>query len=703
MRDNARAGICPRNSMSSGEREPEPSGDGAAGRRPALTPDLELREIRRGRKPGSRYVRLTRRSERPFERIEPGEYRATAVAIRPRSAAEAAWRGFKRIVVGTPLATSQLIEERLSSPKALAVFASNNLSSAAYATEEILLILVLAGTAAFTWSIGVAGAIAALVIIVALSYSQVIRGYPSGGGSYAVAKANLGTVAGLVAGASLIVDYTLTVAVSTAAGVAAVTSAVPELRDERILMAILFVAGLTLANLRGLRESGTLFAIPTYFFMISFAAMIITGLVRLALGHDLKAGVPDEVIEPGVQAVGLFLILRAFSSGSAALTGIEAVSTGVPSFKPPEPKNANITLAWMAAILTFFFLGLTILAHQLDVQPSEAKTVVAQVAQGVFGDTPLFYTVQVATTLILILAANTSFVALPTLASVMARDRMVPRQFSFRGDRLAFSNGIIVLGLASVGLIILFEAETHRLIPLYALGVFVGFTLSQVGMVFHWYRDGSARAQVSLVVNAVGALATGVVAVIIAATKFTDGAWLTMAAIALFALVFYLIHRHYRSVQRQLEVSDAPTPVPPPLRDERGPDRPVVVPVEELNQAVVHTLEYARSISNNVTAVHVTDEVEEGEALRERWERVVPDVPIVIIESPYRSLIAPMLAYIDAVDRLDPGAYITVVLPEFVPRRFWEGLLHNQSVVRLKRELLRRPNTVLIDIPYHLT
>lgn len=672
-------------------------------RQPPLTPDLELREIRRGTKPGSRYVRLTPRREQPFRRVGEAEYQATEVAIRPRTTVEGLWLGFKRILVGAPLATSQLIEERLSSPKALAVFASNNLSSSAYATEEILLVLVLAGTVAFTWSIPIAGAIAALVVVVALSYSQVIRGYPSGGGSYAVAKANLGTLPGLVAGASLVVDYTLTVAVSTAAGVAAIISAVPELHDERILLAVLFVGGLTLANLRGLRESGTLFSIPTYFFMMSFAALIITGLVRLVLGHELSAGTPDKVIEPGSQALGLFLILRAFSSGSAALTGIEAVSTGVPSFKPPEARNANITLAWMAAILTFFFIGLTVLAHQLDVTPSETKTVVAQVAQGVFGETPLFYMVQVATTLILILAANTSFVALPTLASVMARDRFVPRQFAFRGDRLAFSHGIIVLGLASIALLVVFGAETHRLIPLYAVGVFTGFTLSQAGMVLHWRGDPSPGARLSLLVNAVGMVATGVVTVIIASTKFVDGAWITLGAIALLTLVFTRIHRHYGRVADQLEVREPPPAAPAYVVPEgRDRSRAVVMPVDELNQAVLHTLEFARTISNNITAVHITDEVEEGEALRKQWEEAVPDAPIVIIESPYRSFLAPMLTYIDAIDRVDPGAYITVVLPEFIPAHFWEGLLHNQSAIRLKRALLRRPNTVLINVPYHL-
>jgi len=675
-------------------------------REQGLTPDLELRELRRGSKPGSRYVRLTPRREAPFRRVGEGEYRATDVATRPRNAVESLWRGFKRIVVGAPLATSQLIGERLSKVKALAIFASDMLSSSAYATEEILLVLILAAAATpsvVDYSIPISLAIALLVVVVAVSYSQVIRGYPNGGGSYAVAKDNLGQTAGLLAGASLVVDYSLTVAVSTAAGVAAIISAAPELHDYRIELAAGAVVAITLANLRGIRESGTVFAIPAYFFILSITALILVGAIRLALGHDLHVAMPEEAIEPGLHGVTLFLILRAFSSGAAALTGIEAVSNGVPSFKAPEARNASITLFWMAGILTFFFIGLTVLAHQLDVLPAENKTVVAQVAQGVFGKTPLFYIVQATTTMILLLAANTSFAGLPSLASVMANDRFLPRQFMFRGDRLAFSNGIMVLGLASIGLLVVFGAETHRLIPLYAVGVFTGFTLSQAGMVIYWRRRSGRAARASLLVNAVGAVATGVVTVIIAATKFVDGAWLTIGAIAFFAVFFLAINRHYRGVAGQLDVTAEPLPSQPPASsDTRGRARPVVVPVDELNQAVLRTLDYARTISDNVTAVHITDDFEDGERLRERWDELVADTPIVIIESPYRSFLAPMLVYIDTVDRIDPGAYITVVLPEFVPAHFWQGLLHNQSAARLKRALLRRPNTIVIDVPYHL-
>jgi hypothetical protein len=372
--------------------------------------------------------------------------------------------------------------------------------------------------------------------------------------------------------------------------------------------------------------------------------------------------------------------------------------------KPPEARNAVMVLVWMVAILGTFFLGTSVLAYQLDVAPSETKTVVAQIAETVFGGGFLFYAVQISTMFILILAANTSFAGLPSLASVMARDRVLPRQFSFRGDRLAFSHGIIVLGLASIALLIIFQAETHRLIPLYAVGVFVGFTLAQAGLVRHWRREGGSGASFSLAINAAGAVVTGAVTVIVAATKFVDGAWITIGGIVVMTFFFWRIHYHYRRVHEQLEVTEAPP------RQAAGGQRPsetargrvVLVPVDDLNQAVLRTIDFAGTISDNVTAVHVTDDIEESEKLRTHWDATVPETPLVIIESPYRSFLAPMLTYIDAIDQLDPEAYITVVLPEFVPAHFWEGILHNQSSVRLKKALLHRPNTVLIDVPYHL-
>jgi amino acid transporter len=667
-----------------------------------LIPDLELHEVHKGQKPGSRYVRLVPRTERPFQRLgRPNLLLATEAAIRPRSALEAVWRQFKRRLVGAPLASTRLAQERLTKVKALAVFSSDLLSSSAYATEEILLILILAGTGAFKFSTPIALAIAALAVIVATSYRQTIRAYPSGGGAYIVAKDNLGTLPGLVAGASLLVDYTLTVAVSVAAGVAAITSAAPALHDERVILGVAFIAALTLGNLRGLRESGTIFAIPAYIFIASFGAMLVAGLVRVLIDSDLRAAAPPNAIAVGTQSVGLFLILRAFSSGSAALTGIEAVSNGVPNFKPPEAKNAGIVLVWMAAILTFFFVGLTVLGHQLDVTPSETKTVVAQVAETVFGKTPLFYIVQAATAMILVLAANTSFNGLPVLTSVMAKDRFLPRQFSFRGDRLAFSYGIVGLGAASAGLLVVFGGETHRLIPLYAVGVFTGFTLSQAGMVLHWRQTRQRGWTRALVINGVGAVATGVVAVIITGTKFVSGAWITILGIAFLTYLLIAIRRHYDRVNERLEMRAGPK-TPASLQESPAYNQAVLVPVDELNEAVRRTVEYAQSISENVTALHVSDSLEEAEGLRQRWEELLSDVPLVVIESPYRSFIAPILAYIDALDRSRPGEIVTVALPEFVPDHFWQGVLHNQSAIPLKRALLSRANTVVIGVPYHL-
>ncbi len=657
-------------------------------------------EIYHGSKPGSRYARMTRVRERRFERGESVDtIRATSVADLPRTPTGRVWRVFKRILVGVPLASSRLAEERLSKVKALAIFSSDALSSTAYATEEILLILILAGATALTYSIPISIAIAVLLVIVATSYRQTIRAYPNGGGAYKVAMENLGIAPGLVAGASLVVDYTLTVAVSTAAGVAAITSAIPQLNEARVVLAVAFVILLTIGNLRGLRESGSIFAIPTYFFLVTFSIMIIVGLVRVALG-GIDAVPHADAITPGTESVTLFLILRAFSSGATALTGIEAISNGVPAFKEPSPKNAATTLTWMAGLLTALFVSLTVLANQIHVYPSDTKTVVAQIADAVFAGGPMFYIVQVATALILVLAANTSFAGLPALASVMARDRWVPRIFSTRGDRLGYSNGIMLLAGASVLLLIAYGANTHRLIPLYAVGVFVGFTLSQLGMVIHWRTLREPGWRRAMIINATGASATGVVAVIIAATKFTRGAWLTIIAIALLALLFYQIGRHYRNVQRQLSIGDAAATAVVGRRSRF--DQPVVLPIDELNRATARAASYATAISTNVTAIHVTDDLDDADELRERWERDIPAVRLVVVESEYRSLLGPVLSYIDALDRADPEETVTVVLPEYRSRWPWQGILHNQSSGRLKKALLSRPHTVVVEVPYHL-
>ncbi|MEX2247890.1 MAG: APC family permease [Dehalococcoidia bacterium] len=602
-------------------------------------------------------------------------------------------------MIGPPLATSRLAEERLSKLKALPIFASDALSSTAYATEEILLVLVLATTVALTWSIPISIAIVALMAIVTISYRETVRAYPQGGGAYKVALENLGVAPGLVAGSALIVGYVLTVAVSTAAGVAAVTSAVPELHDAKIPLSLTFVALLTLGNLRGVRESGTIFAIPTYFFIASFGLMILVGLGRAAFG-GIEYAPPGDAAEFGGREVTLLLVLRAFSSGATALTGIEAISNGVPSFEPPSSRNAATTLGWMAAILGTMFIGITVLSHNLDIQPSETRTVVSQVADAVFDGGPLFYIVQGATALILVLAANTSFAGLPSLISAMARDGYAPHVFTFRGDRLGYSNGIMALALASAALLILFNADTHRLIPLYALGVFVGFTLSQLGMVVHWRRHPERGWRRSMAINLAGAATTGLVMVIVGATRLVDGAWITMAAIAITALFCALMGLHYRDVKRRLAVDEDEIFV------DLGAGRhgqPVILPVDDMNRATLRAVSYARSISDNVTAIHVTGDMQEADDLRTEWERHVLDVPLVVVESEFRSLLGPMLSFVDKLDHRDPGQVITVVLPEYVTRWPWQQFLHNQSSRRLKHALVERPNTVIIEVPYHLS
>lgn len=674
-------------------------------RRNGQSVEPEFHETVQGSRPGSRFLRLTRASEQKLRRVSEGEFEATAVASRPETSAGRAWADVRHFLLGRALATSELGHQRLSKVKALAIFSSDNLSSSAYATEEILLVLMLVGTGALTNSVPIAFAIAALAAIVASSYTQLVKAYPDGGGAYAVTKENLGTGASLLTGSTLFVDYILTVAVSTAAGVAAITSALPEVADYRIEIALVFVTLLTLGNLRGIRESGSLFAFPPYFFILTFGGMLVVGFIRIALGHDMTHIQPADVFEDGGQALGILLLLRAFASGAAALTGIEAIADGVPAFKPPEARNASITLIWMAAILSTFFIGTTVLASHFDVVPSHSTTVVAQIAQTVFGQSsPFFYAVQIATAMILVLAANTAFAGLPTLASVMAKDGAAPKQFAFRGDRLAFSNGIIVLGVLSAGVLVVFSADTHKIIPLYAFGVFCAFTLSQAGMVLHWKRSRQGSWKASLALNLVGAIVTGVVAVIVGATKFMDGAWVSISAMIVLLGVLWVIRSHYADAERQLGRGLTGSA---PVADyfygvSAGRPQTVIVPVDEINRAVLQTVAYARTLSTNATAIHVTDEREKADALRAQWEESVPDVPLVVVDSPYRSIVEPIMAYIDAMDRAQPNQMVTVVLPEFVPKYFWQHFLHNQLSSRLKRALVDRRNTVVVDVPYHL-
>jgi amino acid transporter len=613
----------------------------------------------------------------------------------------------RALVLGSPLPTKEEAAQRLTKSKALAVFSSDALSSVAYATEEILLVLVLAGSAALDLSWPIALAIATLLVIVASSYYQTIHGYPSGGGAYIVAYDNLGAWPGLVAAAALLIDYVLTVAVSSTAGVAAITSAFPALLPFRIELCLLAIAFVAWANLRGVRESGTLFAIPTYGFVLMALALVGTGLVRLASGTlGVAPRVPVPAPAGGAQALTLFLVLRAFASGCTALTGVEAISNGIPAFRKPEAANAGKTLIAMVALLATMFLGISWLARSLGVVPTAHETVVSQVGRHVFGDGPPYLALQGATVLILVLAANTSFADFPRLAAILARDRYLPHQLANLGDRLVFANGILALSVLSGGLVVIFEGLTHRLIPLYAVGVFLSFTLSQAGMVRHWHKDRGRGWPWKAAANGLGALATGVVLLVIVATKFIHGAWVVILLIPTFVWLFRVVEGHYRTVAEQLSLEGLDVEKWTGLASRKW--HKVVVPVSGMHRGTLAALRFARSLSKDVTAVVVDVDPQVTARVREKWPAWSQGVPLVVLDSPYRSTVGPLLTYLDDADRREPErGFAAVVLPEFVPARWWHELLHNQTARLLKRALIyRRGQTgkdrVVIDVPYHL-
>jgi amino acid transporter len=603
-----------------------------------------------------------------------------------------ALNAFKRIVVGRPIPSRLAHHERLSKATGLAVLSSDALSSVAYATEEILRVLVLAGTSALWLVTPIGAVISALLLLVTFSYRQTILAYPGGGGAYVVARENIGTMAGLVAGASLLVDYVLTVAVSTAAGVAAITSAFPEWYGHRVALGIGFMALLTIGNLRGVRESGRIFAVPTYFFLVTLLGLIVIGAARVLLGT-----VPP-VPEAAPASVGMlttFLVLRAFANGCTAMTGVEAISNGVPAFRPPEAKNAAVTLMIMAGLCVTLFMGTTLLAHAYHILPTHDETVVSQLARAVFGGRGVpYYAVQAGTSLILILAANTAYQDFPRLASVMARDGFLPRQFRNQGDRLAFSNGIIVLSGFAAALVAAFQGDTHALIPLYMVGVFVSFSLSQAGMFLKWKRERGPGWRGHALLNGVGALLTTIVLVVVAVTKFSEGAWIIVCLIPVLVLHFRGVRQHYTSVASQLSLKEWK---PDPLYRNT-----VVVPISGVHRAVVRALQYARSLSPDVRAVYVETDPATTSKIEADWEKWGEGVPLVVRRSPYRSLMEPLLDYIEEIDAERPDDFVTVVLPEFVPSRWWHHLLHNQRALFIKGALLFKPNTIVISVPYHL-
>ena len=674
-----------------GSESPTPDRHDEDGARPRAEPALDFEQVVQGRRAGERYVRIPR-SAGGLRRRE-GHLEVTRRALEPHSRSGRLLAAIQHFLVGAPLASAELAHERLTKVKALAVLSSDALSSSAYAIDEILLVLMAAGAAAMTLTVPVALAIAVLLAIVAFSYRQTIRAYPQGGGSYIVTKDNLGMRPSLVAAAALLVGYILTVAVSVSSGVAAVVSALPQVAAFRVELALAFIVFITVVNLRGVRESGTIFAAPTYIFIGSILLMLAAGFFRLAAGDLEPVGATlSDAIEP----LTAFLVLRAFASGCAALTGTEAISDGVPAFKPPEWKNAQTTLTWMATILGVLFLGIAFLAVHLQIVPREHETVVSQIARAAFGESPLYFLVQLSTTAILVLAANTAFADFPRLSFFLARDHFLPHQFQFRGDRLAFNTGILALGIVSGAVVVIFAADTHALIPLYAIGVFMAFTLSQASMVRRWWVRREAYWRQSLAINGFGAITTAAVTLVVGTMNFGRGAWMVLVVIPILVLIMRAINAHYVAVADQIALPNLDQPLP----DLGHPQ--VIVPVPGVDRAIHRTIAVARSLSPNVTGVHVTDDAEAGDRLRQRWERAVPEIPLVVLESPFRSLVPPILTFIAAVQQRNPGKPVIVVLSEFVPRHFWEYPLHNQTALRLKAALFFRPNVVVMDVPYHL-
>ena len=608
----------------------------------------------------------------------------------------------KRLLVGAPLPSTASSHERLSKKVGLAIFSSDAVASSAFATQEILHVLVpVAGMAAIGYLTPLSLLVVVLLAIVVFSYRQTIRSYPNGGGSYIVSKDNLGTGPGLVAGASLLVDYTLTVAVSIAAGTAAITSAIDPLRGHEVAVAVALLAGLAVANLRGVRESGRLFAPPTYGYITVMVLLIGYGLLRTTVGglDELPVRADDlaEATEHGTTlgAVSLFLLMRAFSSGAIALSGVEAISNGVPAFRPPSARNAATTLTWAGSILAVLFCGVAALALQMRPTRSEAETIMSQMGRAVFGDdNPLYFVLQFFTAAILVLSANTAFADFPRLSAVIASDGYMPRQLAKRGDRLAFSNGIVVLGLASAGLLVAFHAEVSALVPLFAVGLFTSFTLSQAGMVRHHWRLREPHWPVGLAINALGALATGVVLVVVLVSKFTEGAWVPTLVIPMIVGAFVAVHRHYGRVAAAIALRDGD------LAEEVH--HTVVVLVSQPSRVVAHAVRYAQALRpDHLLAVTVLQDRDRADVERE-WDEAGFDLPLEVLDDPYRDVTAVVEAFLDDADARWAGDTLTVVIPEFVVTRWWENVLHNQSALALKARLLYRPNTVVTSVPFHV-
>ena len=630
-------------------------------------------------------------------------------------------RNISHYLIGRPLQTADAPHQTIGKAVGLAVFASDALSSTAYATQEILVILAAAGTIAFGYVFPISVVIVGLLAIVVISYEQIIHAYPNGGGAYIVASDNFGKMPALVAAAALLTDYILTVSVSVSSGVAQIVSAYPELFDYRVPMGVVFVVFITVVNLRGVRESGAAFAFPSYFFIGIMLLMIGTGLVRLFNGTLGFVIDPPEIEHFGeaVAVVTPFLLLHAFSSGTTALTGVEAISNGITAFKEPRSRNAGITLMWMAVILGILFMGISYLTRAIHAVPSEAETVISQLARTVFnGQGVLYMAVIIGTTVILILAANTAFAGFPRLSAMLAEDGFMPRQLAYRGSRLVYSYGIIFLAAAASILIIVFQASVTRLIPLYAIGVFLSFTLAQAGMARRWWRAGKLAPAdpnveikgtgphqlqyergwfVKMLSNGFGAFCTAIVMLVFAVTKFRDGAFVVLILTPILMSIFIWIHRHYATVASSLSLEHYGEPPPYNVRHR------VLVPISNVHQGTLAALRYARMLSDDITAIHVSIEPAESEKVRKKWETWGRGTRLVIVDSPYRLFVEPLLAYIEEIlANRQPNETITIVVPHFVPGKRVHNTLHMQTAEILRKELLSTPGVVITEVPYQI-
>jgi len=609
----------------------------------------------------------------------------------------------KHFLIGSPIPTKELMENRLNKARALAAFSPDALSSIAYANQEIFLALVVAGSSGLSLSLPIGLAITGLLVLVALSYFQTIQGYPSGGGSYIVARENLGITPGLAAAASLLVDYTLTAAVSLTAGVAAIASSFPILWDYQTPLALFFLLIITLINLRGIRETGTAMAVPVYLFLVTYLLMLAYGLMRAIFtdGFVMELSAP-----PASKPLTTLLVLEAFSAGCTALTGIEAISNGVPVFEKPEVRNAGKTLLIMAFLMALLFVGSIGLTQFLNVLPEGQETILSALAHRILGNGFGYLLIQISSTLILIVAANTSFAGFPRLASILASDGFLPKPLTQLGDRLVYSYGIVTLSALTGLLIILFKGDSHALVPLFAVGVFMSFTLSQSGMVIHWWKARGKNWRLKSTINGIGAIATGCATLIIGSTKFLKGAWISILLIPIIMFIFFKIRDHYQNTAAQLSLLQIKPnkqnldPVPSSLR--------IILPISSLHIGIVEAVKIARQISGNIRAVYIEIDPDSGIEVEKKWKGLYPDIPLAVVPSPYRSIVTPLLNFLDESDQAcADGQLAAVILPELIPAKRWHHLLHNQSARLIKSSLLYRRRTlgyqrVIIDVPYHL-